>query len=400
MGPGPVGEAILFVLSLAAAIIVGTGVLAFLARCVLVVVQDTGMGHDKVTWPSEPFQDWLGHAVLFFELLGIWVMPAALAARLLRETWLPDAGALRVLLLAGPGLWLFFPIGLLSSLSAQSRWTPFRWTIFVCFLRIAPAALIFYFLTILLLGGAAALWYYALFGGRGVLLPVAAGVSGAVVLIYARLLGRVAWLIQRLPSTRRTPLRPKDDKPAPPKGRQPAKPRGKKKRKPASEVQDPWAVPEEEKARRKLKRFPWAEEEPPATKKKSGLDIPSAEEIEGYGIAAGEPAAEKPPEKPRSRLAMSPEEYEPIDVQGTSDPEPQWQAEPQSELFAAQVRQRLAERERVELPPPPPPFFSGVYTFPFYPLCLPHWIALSVAFLIEGGIVYMMIEFGHQLFGW
>jgi hypothetical protein len=97
---------------------------------------------------------------------------------------------------------------------------------------------------------------------------------------------------------------------------------------------------------------------------------------------------------------MSPEEYEPIDVQGTPAPEPQQQTEVQSELFAAQVRQRLAERERVELPPPPHPFFSGIYTFPFYSLSIPHWITLSLALVVEGGIVYMMIDFGHTLFGW
>jgi hypothetical protein len=34
VGPGPVGEAILFVMSLAAAIIVGVGMLAYAARCV------------------------------------------------------------------------------------------------------------------------------------------------------------------------------------------------------------------------------------------------------------------------------------------------------------------------------------------------------------------------------
>src|SRR5262249_30308926 len=146
------GPAILFVILFAASIIVGVCVLAYAARCMLVVVQETGLGQDEVTWPNEPYQDWLGHSVLFIELLGIWLAPAALMARLLRHVWLPDDGALRFLLLAGPGLWLFFPIGLLSSLSAESRWVPFRWVIFRCFLRIAPAALIFYFLTAILLG--------------------------------------------------------------------------------------------------------------------------------------------------------------------------------------------------------------------------------------------------------
>jgi hypothetical protein len=390
---GAAGTAIFFVLLFAASIIVGVFVLAYAARCVLVVVEETALGQDAATWPNEPYLDWLGHAVLFVELLGIWIAPAALAARLLRHVWLPGEGALRVLLLAGPGLWLFFPIGLLSSLSAQSRWTPFRWSIFHCFLRIAPAALIFYFLTAVLLGGAVVLWYLALFGGRGVLLPVAAVVGAAVLFIYARLLGRVAWLIRRLPSTERAPAKAKIAK------RPPSKPRGRKRRKPTADVQDPWAVPKEEKSRAKSKRSPWTEEPPKA---KPPYAPPSAEDIEGYGIAADKPAApEPPPAKPaRSSPHTPPEEYELIDRRGTADPEPRRSGELQSELFAEQVRQRLAERTHVEPTPPPHPFFSGVYTFPFYSRCLPNWLALSLAFLALGGIVSQMLEFGRTLFGW
>ncbi|HEY7425081.1 MAG TPA: hypothetical protein VH682_12695, partial [Gemmataceae bacterium] len=323
---GAAGPAILFMILFAATIIVGVFVLAYAARCVLVVVEETALGQDNTTWPSEPYLDWLGHAVLFVELLGIWIAPAALTARLLRHVWLPDEGALRVLLLAGPGLWLFFPIGLLSSLSAQSRWTPFRWAIFRSFLRIAPAALIFYFLTAVLLSGATALWYLALFGGRGVLLPVTAAVGAAVLFIYARLLGRVAWLIRRLPSTERAPAKAKIAT------RPPPKPRGKKKRKTTGDVQDPWAVPEEEKLRAKSKRFPRTEESPKA---KPPYAPPSAEDIEGYGIAADEPAApEPPPAKPaRSSQRTPPGEYELIDRRGTADPEPQRSGELQSELF-------------------------------------------------------------------
>src|SRR5262249_51239669 len=152
----------LFVLT----IIVGIATLAYAARSVLVIVQETGLGQDEVDWPNEPMQDWLGHPVQFVELLGIWLAAAAFAARMLGHVWLPEDGGRLILLLAGPGLWLFFPIGLLSSLSAQSRWVPLRWAIVVCFLRVAPAALGFYFLTAVLLSAAVVPWYYALFGGR------------------------------------------------------------------------------------------------------------------------------------------------------------------------------------------------------------------------------------------
>lgn len=387
---GAAGPVILFMLLLAASIIVGVCVLAFAARCVLAVVQETASGQDEIVWPDEPYVDWIGHAVLFLELLGIWLVPSALTARLLREVWLPENGALRVLLLAGPGLWLFFPIGLLSSLSALSRWTPFRWVIAMRFLRVAPAALVYYFLSAILLCAAVVPWYYALFRGRGYLLPVAAGVTAFVLFVYARMLGRLAFMIQRLPATKRTSVQANAQK---------AKPsQSKKKRKPRGDVQDPWAIPEEEERKHKAKkRFPWAEEPAP---EKPGYHVPSAEDIEGYGIAANKPNAPEPPpeQPPRSRFAMSPEEYERIEVQAES--EPQSPPQTQSELFEQQVRQEIAERTHVRRKLPPYPFINGVFAFPFYRACFPYALALSLAFLVVGVLVYQLMEFGRTLFGW
>jgi hypothetical protein len=377
-------------LSFAASIIIGVCVLAYAARCFLVIVQETAHGQDEIVWPNEPYQDWLGHAVQFLELLGIWIAPAALMARLLRHEWLSDDAALRILLLVGPGLWLFFPIGLLSSLSAESRWVPFRWTIFVSFLRLAPAAVVFYILTASMLGAAVALWYYGLFGGRTVLMPAAAGVGGAVWFIYARLLGRLALMIQLLPDRKRAPARATSPQPPP---------RRKPKRKPSRRVQDPWASPEEQERKRdQTERFPWAKQ--PPKQPKPGLHIPSAYEIEGYGFAGEKPAAPEPPpvKPPRSRFAKSPEEYEPYQASGPSKPAPPTASDPQDPVFAEQVRQHIAERTHTLPTLPPHPFLKGVYTFPFYFACLPNWLALSLAFLAEGGIVYLMLEFGRDLF--
>lgn len=384
--------AILFMMLFTASIVVGLFVLAFAARCVLVIVQETGLGQDEIIWPSEPYVDWLGHAVQFLELVGIWLAPSALAARLLRNVWLPEDSALRILSLAGPGLWLFFPIGLLSSLSALSHWVPFRWAIFKCFLRLAPAAVIFYFLTVLLLIVGVVPWYYALFGGKGHLLPVAAAAGTVALFIYSRLLGRLAWLIQRLPATERKPAKKKAEK-CPSS----IKPRIKKKRKTKPKVHDPWAVSEEEVEREKLERFPWAKD-PPKKTTPQGYHVPSAEEIEGYGFATDKPVE---PESPRSPLVMPEEEDEPIHVQANSEPDaPPPPRETQSELFAEQVRQRLAERTREQPAPPAHPFLSGVFTFPLYGACLPNELALFLAFLVFGGMVYQLIQLGQQLFGW
>jgi hypothetical protein len=387
------GQAIFFVLLLAASLMVGVCVLTFAARCMLVAVGETAQGQDAITWPKEPFQDWLGHAALFLELLGIWVAPAALTARLLRHVWLPEDGLLRMLILIGPGLWLFFPVGLLSSLSAESQWTPFRWAIVQRMLRITPTTLAFYFLTALVLSAAAVPWYYALSPGGGMLLPVAAVVGAAVLFIYARLLGRFAWLISRVPVKQRVAPKAKVEAPKPPRGS------GKKKRKRRLEVDDPWAVPEGERSPSKAKRFPGAKEPPPAKPKAAGYTPPRAEEIEPYGFATEEPAKTEPtPKKPvPSYLEIDDEPIPMLKAEGTGPAPP---LETQSELFAEQVRQRLAERTRVVPTPPPHPFFSGVYTFPFYAQCFPSWFTLSLGLLVEGSLVYLMLDFGRTLFHW
>jgi hypothetical protein len=385
---------IFFMLLFTASIIVGLVVLAYAARCVLVIVEETALGQDKIIWPSEPYVDWIGHAVQFLELVGIWLAPSALVARMLRDVWLPEDGALRVLLLAGPGLWLFFPVGLLSSLSAQSRWVPFRWAIVKRFLRVAPAAVLFYFLTALLCVTGIVPWYYTLLGGTGHLLPIAGVASAAALFIYSRLLGRMAWIIQRLPETERMPAKAKVEQRS-----HSNKPRAKKKRKSKPEVHDPWAVPEDEAERRKLARFPWTKDAP-KKEKPDGYHVPTIEEIGSYGLAADEPVQPEPQEKPlRSPMALPPEEDEPINVQDTPEPEPP-PRETQSEVFAEQVRQRLAERTREQPPPPAHPFFSGVFTFPLYGSCLPNALALFLAFLVQGGLVYQLIQLGQQLFNW
>src|SRR5439155_13258048 len=86
-------------------------------------------------------------------------------------------------------------------------------------------------------------------------LPVAAGAGAALVLIYARLLGRVGWLIRH-----REPAEPPPEKDIEDRGsriedrdtsggQKPEKRARKKARrrpKRAPKAQDPWAVPQEE----------------------------------------------------------------------------------------------------------------------------------------------------------
>ena len=113
----------------------------------------------------------------------------------------------------------------------------------------------------------AALGYIAVFKGWLLLVPVTAAAAAAALLIYARLLGRLAARMGRLPAGKRKQTKRKRPKVA------------------GVEVQDPWAVPDEPEPppepkpqgqpRRKVKTYGLAAEKsapPPATPPPSEAD--------------------------------------------------------------------------------------------------------------------------------
>jgi hypothetical protein len=213
--------------------------------------------------------DWLGRSLTVVAVLLLWLVPAGLLARGLRDDLFPDDGGLRFLVLAVPVVWLFFPVGLLSSLASESRWVIFRPVIVGRLFRLLPASATFYAVSAALAILAALPWYFALGRGRVWMIPVAAVVSAVLFLVYARLLGRVTYLISQLGPV--GPLGGAAPDSAPP----PAKKKGKKRAR--VEVRDPWAVPEE------------AEEEAETLTQTSQED-----DGKPYGLGEGEPA--KPPD--------------------------------------------------------------------------------------------------------
>ncbi len=224
---GDVITATEFTFTLVLALILALLVVAYAMHCVLVVARDTADGLDEVTWPAEPFQDWVGGALHLVLVVAAWLAPVGVLARALRKDWLPDEDGLRFLLLAVPGLWLLFPVALFSALSGASRWFVFRPVVLWHMLRVAPSALAVYFLSALLAAGVAALGYAAIFKGLILLVPVTAAAAAAALLIYARLLGRLAASMGRPPSGKRKASKTKRPKVA------------------GVKVQDPWAVPDE-----------------------------------------------------------------------------------------------------------------------------------------------------------
>jgi hypothetical protein len=377
---GALGPALMFICLMLLECLLGAAVLTYAARCFCIIVEGTAAGNDEVPWPDEPMFDWIGRAAHLLWLVTFWLLPVALLLRLLRHLD-PDAPAALLWLPPVVLFWLLFPISVLSSFSATSRWVIFRPAILGGLLRTFPATATFYFLTGVLVGGLAALGYLTFARGWALLLPVLAAAAAAGGFLYARLLGRLGGVLGQLapaePAEPAAPARPAE---RPPAGRQ----RPKKKR-PARGVKtvDPWAVPKKQKAA------------PPA----------SSPPVEGYEVAdqdssprpAEAPAEGKRRKEPREEgYALSGEKlpppptatpldgYLPVGTAAAADREPPRRGE-------------RAEYRREGPKPPAHPFLEGVWTFPWYGTSVGPWLAVAVGLLALGGVLQAMLSFWSQL---
>ncbi|MBI1914132.1 MAG: hypothetical protein HYS12_05255 [Planctomycetes bacterium] len=338
---GGAGEVIFFVTTYVTALMSGWLLLAYTAYCFFVVVDDTIAGLDEVVWPGEAFGEWLGRAAVLAWLVLVWLAPLGMFLRVSAPGLFRDDPEI-VLLAGGVVLWLFFPVGVLSSLAGGSRWAFFRPKILPGLARVAPTALGFYVVTALLIAGTLALWYVA-FTRSGLLILGASAVGAASLLIYARLLGRVAWRLNRLrPRKRRgSPSQKKDE--APPLR--------------SLAVEDPWAGP----PRKRKKRKPSPE--------------PVTETPEVYRLSTDEPIAPPPVEVPLDG-------YAPVDEPLPPLPPPDLPEE-------SNLDKRLAERTP-QATVPACLLFSGVYTFPFYVKTLKAWLWLTLGGAFTGGIISLL----------
>ena len=195
--------------------VIGLWLFGYAAYWFLLVLDATATGTNvvKVHWPDEPFRErlWkLGH--LGF-LVVFWMFPV-LASCHFAELMLPPF----VVLTVGVVLWLMLPLSLLASLTGETHWEVFRLTVLVRLAQRWRRWLVFYAYTFPLLFGCVLVAYLALFGWREVLegaeatsltwlpavvevwswafvLPLTATVAATAILIDARLLGRLAWLM-------------------------------------------------------------------------------------------------------------------------------------------------------------------------------------------------------------
>jgi len=199
---GNVGSALMFFMALIATIITGIFFLACVGRALVVVVEDTAAGNEEATWPDEPFQDWILGVVVLVWLIAIWLAPYGLILRITKPAIIAEHPVLGVVI-GAVVMWLFFPIGLLSSLASTNRWNPIHWRIILGMIRLAPSTLLFYACSFVIVAVSLATWIVAIIVFPLLVVPVGALVGGAAILLYARLLGRLAQQISVLQPLRR-----------------------------------------------------------------------------------------------------------------------------------------------------------------------------------------------------
>jgi hypothetical protein len=393
---GEAGNAILFMMSLLATLLVAMSVVSYAGHCFATVLQDTAAGIDRVMWPEETTADWLLRSLPVTGLLLLWLVPAGILTRPLQPALAPDNGPLAFMMLAVPGLWLFFPVGVLSAFSATTFWAPIRPAVVGKMLRVFPATVGFYLITAALGLGVTFLWYHTLLGTMIWLLPVAAAATGAAILIYARLLGRLAWLMGRLPERKAKAAAPRPVKAA--AKRRPRKVlKDRKAIRRATRASNPWAVPKGEPPvdapNLPVDGYDVAEDDaprpnpPPKPKAKKFYEPPHPLEIERYGVE------EQPPARPADETPLE-----------GSDREDAPRLPPEGPSLAQDAARHSAEAADIEkekhaaLRPegeyvPAHPLWSSVWGFPWYETSLGAWFTITLGSVALGVGLKAMEQF-------
>jgi hypothetical protein len=162
-------------------------VLSYASSCCLQVIEDTANGVDSITsWPAADWRAWVLGLLSVLYVLVLCALVGYVVRLLVRpifDTWVPSIFI----------VFLLFPIVQLSSLAAESRWWPYSPAILRSLKTVTAQWLLFYGIVIVMCGGWLVISVVGIlispWGTPIVVMPLLA----AVMLIYARLLGRLAW---------------------------------------------------------------------------------------------------------------------------------------------------------------------------------------------------------------
>jgi hypothetical protein len=168
------------------------GVLLLVTACVscLAILRDTSNGQEQVdSWPDVMFVEWVLESFFLVNSFVLGALPGLAIAFLLSASgltrglsWLPVAVSVYVL----------WPFVLLSMLESNSMLLPISQPMWYS-LRQAMSAWTWFYLASAFLAAIGGLLLWALYlGGAWAIVPVAIGLV-AIVMIYFRMLGLLAW---------------------------------------------------------------------------------------------------------------------------------------------------------------------------------------------------------------
>ncbi len=347
------GRTLFFCGSLIASTIVWLFGLTYLGHAYGVVSSSSAVGTDKVDWPDDPPTDRARAAVNIVYFLTLSLVPVGFLMKLALFALLPGEPWWRFAIGATIGVWLIFPLCVISSLTAASQWAPLHLSLVATLMRRPTAVVVFYLLSLAVVGIPAALICLTLTKLPVVIIPAAA-LGGAGLLIHARLVGRLTWLLNRAV--------PKE------KSKPPAK--RKRRARPGLETSDPWEPKEQTEA--------------PAPRKAGDDD-----EEGTYGLASSV-----------APVDTTPKYKQPFErTEGTYDvkevPPEELETEKAVREMALPTPEQVAMHIRQPREPGPKPklaLFVGVFEFPWYPTNVQNWIIFSGILLAMLAMVYLSIS--------
>lgn len=207
-------RAVIFVPALAASVIAAFVFCLFAAHAYLTVLQNTGSGTRDVGWAAEPILDHFWKVFYLAWLIGLWLGPAYFLGRMYIQGAEGSVWRLAVPLLV---FWLAYPISQLSSLSASTIWLPLNPDVFARLIQKPGVTLGFLLLTapVLALFGLAFHWSFGI-GDQWGRLFIGAPLLVIAALVYARLIGRLAFALMYTKSLFARKKKPKDAPPPDP----------------------------------------------------------------------------------------------------------------------------------------------------------------------------------------
>jgi hypothetical protein len=254
--------AIVFVPLFALTTIFAFGLWCYASHVFVSVTEETAAGNEVIVWDDGGFIECFREGILLGWLVGIWLVPASFVAGLATSNLDLAGRPYAFALIAFLVFWLGFPLSLLSSMAAESRLAIFHPELFQRLARRGLDVIIFYILSGFIVAACVPLAPWLVTGNGYWPFLVAAPLLALAVLLYARLMGRLACL------ARLTRIR-----------RRKKKKKAKEKPKGGVAVSDPWDVPDEVRREEEARGtgFVQPSELPP-------VDSPYEGEITGYDV--------------------------------------------------------------------------------------------------------------------